>query len=77
MNCPKCGQAMDLFEKDTSSGRDMRTYLCRPCHEYVDADNGIALWKAISDAREEDTPSKPPSTAKDEPPHKAPGSANG
>jgi len=26
--CPKCGEAVDLQEKDTSSGRDMRTHLC-------------------------------------------------
>jgi uncharacterized protein YlaI len=42
MKCPKCGQEMDLEEKDTSSGRDMRTYICRPCKERVDVDNGIA-----------------------------------
>jgi hypothetical protein len=28
---PKCGQEMDLEDKDTSSGRDMRTYYCEPC----------------------------------------------
>jgi DNA-directed RNA polymerase subunit RPC12/RpoP len=40
MKCPKCGQEMDLEEKDTSSGRDMRTYYCGPC-------------KVLHDAREE------------------------
>jgi transposase-like protein len=53
MKCPKCGQEMDLEEKDTSSGRDMRTYICRPCKERVDVDNGVALWKVLHDAREE------------------------
>ena len=43
MKCPTCGQQMDLEEKDTSSGRDMRTYYCGPCRERVDVDNGIAL----------------------------------
>jgi len=55
MKCPKCGEAMDLEEKDTSSGRDMRTYYCRPCGERVDVDNGIALWQVLHDyAREKD-----------------------
>jgi len=44
---------MDLYEKDTSSGRDMRTYVCRPRKEYVDVDNGVALWQVLHDAREE------------------------
>ena len=53
MKCPKCSQEMDLEEKDTSSGRDMRTYICRTCKERVDVDNGVALWKVLHDAREE------------------------
>lgn len=53
MKCPKCGQEMDLEEKDTSSGRDMRTYYCQPCKERVDVDNGIALWQVLHDAREQ------------------------
>ena len=52
MKCQKCGRDMDLEEKDTSSGRDMRTYYCGFCKKRVDVDNGIALWKALSDARE-------------------------
>ena len=51
MKCPKCGKEMDLYEKDTSSGRDMRTY--RPYKEYVDVDNGVALWQVLHDARKE------------------------
>jgi transposase-like protein len=54
MKCPKCNQPMDLEEKDTSSGRDMRTYHCKSCKERIDVDNGIALWKALSDARKDD-----------------------
>ena len=53
MKCPKCDRRMDLEEKDTSSGRDMRTYFCPLCKERVDVDNGIALWKVLSDARDE------------------------
>ena len=52
MKCPKCTQEMDLYEKDTSSGRDMRTYVCRPCKEYVDVDNGVALWQVLHDAND-------------------------
>jgi hypothetical protein len=52
MKCEKCDRDMDLEEKDTSSGRDMRTYYCDFCKKRVDVDNGIALWKVLSDARE-------------------------
>jgi DNA-directed RNA polymerase subunit RPC12/RpoP len=53
MKCARCGREMDLEEKDTSSGRDMRTYYCRPCDKRVDVDNGVALWKVLHDARKE------------------------
>lgn len=53
MKCEKCGREMDLEEKDTCWGRDMRTYYCRSCDLCIHVDNGIALWKALSDAREE------------------------
>ncbi len=43
---------MSLEEKDTSSGRDMRTYRCGHCGRSEDVDNGIALWQVLSDARE-------------------------
>ncbi len=56
MECEKCGRQMKLEEKDTSSGRDMRTYYCSHCEVRVDVDNGIALWKVLSDAREKDEP---------------------
>jgi hypothetical protein len=52
MKSPKCGKDMDLYEENTSSGRDMRTYVCRPCKEYVDVDNGVALWQVLHDERE-------------------------
>jgi hypothetical protein len=51
MKCLKCGEEMYLHEKDTSSGRDMRTYVCRACKEYADVDNGVALWQVLHDAR--------------------------
>ena len=59
MKCPKCSVAMDLYEKDASSGRDMRTYVYRPCKEYVDVDNGVALWQVLHDAREHEEQAKP------------------
>jgi hypothetical protein len=43
----------ELEEKDTSSGRDMRTYYCRQCKERINVDNGVALWKVLSDSRKE------------------------
>ena len=53
MKCPKCDRCMDFEEKDTSSGHEMRTYYCPECKERVDVDNGISLWKILSDARED------------------------
>ena len=50
MECPVCGHEMTLEEKDTSSGRDMRTYRCRECGRSEDVDYGIALWQVLSDA---------------------------
>ena len=58
MKCPECGQEMNLEEKDTSSGRDMRTYFCRPCDKRVDVDNGVALWQVLHDTREKDEAGK-------------------
>jgi DNA-directed RNA polymerase subunit RPC12/RpoP len=52
VKCPTCGKEMDLYEKDTSSGRDMRTYVCRRCNKYVEEDNGVALWQVLHDDRE-------------------------
>jgi hypothetical protein len=52
MECPVCGHEMNLEEKDTSSGRDMRTYRCGYCGRLEDVDYGIALWQVLSDARE-------------------------
>ena len=42
---------MDLTEKDTSSGRDMRTYYCAPCNRSIDVEFGVATWQALSDAK--------------------------
>ncbi len=39
----KCRKYVEVEEKDTSSGRDMRTYFCPACSEQVDVDNGLAL----------------------------------
>ena len=54
MKCPKCGKDMNLEDKDTSSGRDMRSYRCDQCQESHVVDNGVALWKVLSDARKAD-----------------------
>ncbi len=65
MECPACGHEMTLEEKDTSSGRDMRTYRCRECGRSEDIDYGIALWQVLSDARDgaESQPARPVSQA--------------
>ena len=54
MKCQKCGQEMSLEEKDTSSGRDMRSYYCKNCKKEHIVDFGDALWKVLSDGRKSD-----------------------
>ena len=53
MQCKKCGAEMVMTEKDTSSGRDMREYTCRQCGHSDWEEYGTALWKILSDDREE------------------------
>ncbi len=66
MKCPNCGLEMELEEKDTSSGRDMRAYLCRPCARRVDVDHGAALWQVLHDARENGPAGHRPPTAEND-----------
>jgi DNA-directed RNA polymerase subunit M/transcription elongation factor TFIIS len=54
MICTKCGALMDQTDKDSSSGRVIREYLCRKCGHTDWEDDGVALWKVLHDAREED-----------------------
>ena len=70
MNCAKCGEAMRMTEKDTSSGRDIREYVCPGCGYSDWEDVGPALWQILSDAREEAkaTVSKPVNLPPDEKP---------
>lgn len=44
---------MHMTEKDTSSGRDIREYLCPGCGNSDWEDNGVALWQVLSDYNEE------------------------
>lgn len=59
MRCETCGRDMKLVDKDTSSGRDMRTYECPICNKSVDIDNGIATWKALSDEKDKSEDKRP------------------
>jgi hypothetical protein len=53
MICDRCGEEMRFTEKDTSSGRDIREYLCPGCG-YSDWEvYGTAMWQILSDDREE------------------------
>ncbi len=52
MNCQRCGTDMNQVEKDTSSGRDIREYVCPKCGHSDWEDRGKALWEILSDARE-------------------------
>lgn len=49
--CPNCGAEMIQIDKSTMSGNDMRTFRCDPCKQEKVVNFGIALWKALSDAR--------------------------
>ncbi len=51
MKCPACKAEMDLEDKDTSSGSDMRTYRCARCRKSHVVDHGTAVWQALADAR--------------------------
>jgi hypothetical protein len=44
---------MRMTEKDTSSGRDIREYLCDGCGHSDWEERGPALWKILHDDREE------------------------
>lgn len=52
MTCLNCGGEMELLEKSTFTGRDMREYHCPKCGRTELVDRGSALWKTLSDARE-------------------------
>jgi hypothetical protein len=54
---------MKLAEKDTSSGRDIREYQCTECGYSDWEDRGTALWKVLSDDREEAEAKRASSTA--------------
>jgi hypothetical protein len=54
---------MKLEEKDTSSGRDIREYKCTKCGYSDWEDRGTAMWKLLSDAREEAEAKQASSTA--------------
>jgi hypothetical protein len=43
---------MNLVEKTTFTGRDMRTYRCEHCRREHVVEFGAALWQVLSDARE-------------------------
>jgi hypothetical protein len=54
MICNKCGEPMDQTDKNTMTGRVIREYECRTCGHSDWEDDGVALWKVLHDAREED-----------------------
>ncbi len=53
MICDRCGEEMRMTEKDTSSGRDIREYLCPGCGHSDWEVYGTAMWQILSDDREE------------------------
>jgi transposase-like protein len=53
MKCPRCDREMDLVDKQTFTGEDIREYRCEACDQSVIERNGMALWQAISEASAE------------------------
>lgn len=51
--CPKCGEAVEELNRETDSGHDVRFYKCSACSWGDFVDVGVALWKALSDAKKE------------------------
>jgi rubredoxin len=51
--CPQCGGKTRQVDKDTSSGSDMREFECEACHWNTVFEFGPALWKVMSDAKNE------------------------
>jgi hypothetical protein len=58
MKCPKCADEMELVDKQTFTGEEIREYYCGVCDETVIDRGGIALWQALHDANEEAKKSK-------------------
>ena len=52
--CPDCGVEMEQIERTTFTGRDMREYQCPKCKRTQIVDCGEALWKTLSDAKDQD-----------------------
>ena len=58
--CPRCGAAIQVRDKDASSGRDIVTYGCDACRWSADHDGGTATSRVVSDVHEDASESKPP-----------------
>jgi Zn ribbon nucleic-acid-binding protein len=54
MICAKCGAQMHQTDKNTMTGRVIREYECGICGHTDWADEGVALWQVLHDAREQD-----------------------
>jgi len=52
--CSVCGREMELVERTTMTGNDMRTYRCEHCKREEIVNFGTALWKVLSDARDKE-----------------------
>jgi hypothetical protein len=76
MICTKCGALMDQTDKNTMTGRVIREYECRTCGHSDWEDDGVALWKVLHDAREEDEAERAAQAAANAAPEPAPTSQN-
>jgi len=54
MICTQCRAEMLQTDKDSSSGRVIREFLCRNCGHSGWEDEGVALWQVLHDAHQQD-----------------------
>ncbi len=76
MICTECGAQMDQTDKNTMTGRVIREYECHKCGHSDWQDDGVALWKVMHDAREQDEAEVAARAAASAEPEPAPPSQN-
>jgi predicted RNA-binding Zn-ribbon protein involved in translation (DUF1610 family) len=50
MVCKQCGERMNLTDKNTMSGEDIREYTCPKCGHEDEENRGPALWTYMQSA---------------------------
>ncbi|MFZ0820228.1 MAG: hypothetical protein WAM91_09170 [Candidatus Acidiferrales bacterium] len=56
--CPDCGGELRFVDQTSFSGNKIREFKCEKCGREVIEDMGVALWKVLHDANEEEKEKK-------------------